>query len=162
MANLISIGKMTRAVADLDWPVVTELTVDFGEGVESSVFVYDPNDPFGDLNPQVAAWLLSNPDFPIDPYVAPPEPPPPPLALVQVAAAQLVVDGWDITGVERSQGISGAFMLSEDLAYVMFTTPFPSTAYVVIPDDGVTKYPDHVEVSHPGLTEVSFIIQRVQ
>lgn len=33
-------------------------------------YVSDPNDTFG-LNPTIRQWLVDNPDFPIEPYVAP-------------------------------------------------------------------------------------------
>lgn len=88
----------------------------------------------------------------------------PPVALTQIAGARLVVDqdAWDVTGVERSTGISGAFLVDADLVYVFFSEPQADTFYEVIPSDGVTKYTDFVEVSRPGLTELNFIVQRVQ
>lgn len=91
-----------------------------------------------------------------------PPPPAPPLALQQVAAARLLVQDWDITGVEQSQGIAGAFLLDADIAMVMFAEEFPDTEYMVMPPDGVTKHTGYVEVSRPGLSSISFIIMRVQ
>ena len=97
------------------------------------------------------------------------EPPPelqPPVALCTVAGARLVVDqeNWEVTGVERSSGISGAFLVDTDLVYVFFTEDAiqPDEFYDVIPSAGVTKHPEFVEVSRPGLAELNFIVQRVQ
>lgn len=39
-------------------------------------FIYRPEDPFGDLNPQITAWFFDHPEFEIEPYVEPPEPEP--------------------------------------------------------------------------------------
>ena len=88
----------------------------------------------------------------------------PPVALQQVAGARLVVDqdNWEVTGVERSTGIAGAFLMDTDLVCVFFSEPQPDTFYEVIPSAGITKYPDFVEVSRPGLAELNFIVQRVQ
>lgn len=89
-----------------------------------------------------------------------------PVSLKQVAGARLFVDQevWDVTGVDRSVGISGAFLVDTDLVYVFFTEEAiqPDTYYQVIPPDGVVKHTDFVEVSRPGLAELNFIIQRVQ
>lgn len=91
-----------------------------------------------------------------------PHVPPPPLALHQIGAASLQVEGWDITGIERSVGITGAFMLDTDLAMIFLADDYPDCDYIVMPSDGVTKYSSYVEVTRPGLSSISFIIQRVQ
>lgn len=90
----------------------------------------------------------------------------PPVQLCQVAGARLLVDqdSWEVTGVERSTGIAGAFLVDTDLVYVFFAADSvqPDTIYDVIPREGVTKHEDYVEVTRPGLTELNFIVQRVQ
>lgn len=88
----------------------------------------------------------------------------PPVSLQTIAGARLVVDqsNWEVTGVERSTGISGAFLVDTDIVYVFFNEPQPDTFYEVIPSNGVFKYTDFVEVSRPGLAELNFIVQRVQ
>lgn len=97
---------------------------------------------------------------PGDPVVSPP------VGLVQIAGARLIVDqdSWDVTGVERSIGIAGAFLVDTDLVYVFFAADAvqPDTIYDVIPREGVTRHEDYVEVTRPGLAELNFIIQRVQ
>lgn len=99
----------------------------------------------------------------IPPYVAPtPGNAIAPLSLQQVGAARLLVQDWEVTGVEQSQGIAGAFLLDVDLALVLFHEEFPDTEYIVMPPEGITKYPGYVEVSRPGLSSISFIIMRVQ
>lgn len=87
-----------------------------------------------------------------------------PVTLQQIAGARLVADqgNWEVTGIERSFGISGAFLVDTDLVYIFFTQPQSDTFYEVFPSDGVTKHTDFVEVSRPGLTELNFIVQRVQ
>ena len=87
-----------------------------------------------------------------------------PVSLQTIAGARLVVDqeNWEVTGVERSTGIAGAFLMDTDLVCVFFSQPQPDTFYEVIPSAGITKYPDFVEVSRPGLAELNFIVQRVQ
>lgn len=94
----------------------------------------------------------------------PPPPDPVPLSLRQVACARLMVDAdaWEVSGVERSQGISAAFMVDVDTVWVLFNEPMPDTDYMVLPDTGVTKNADFIEVRRPGLAEISFIVQRVQ
>jgi len=92
-------------------------------------------------------------------------PPPaiiPTLSLQQVASAKLVVQDWEVAGLEFCHGIAGAFLLDTDLAMVIFDQEFPDCEYIVMPPEGVTKYPGHVEVTRPGLTAISFIIMRVQ
>ena len=91
-----------------------------------------------------------------------PEPPPPPLGLVQTASAKLMVVEWEVTGIERSEGISGAFVADVDTAWVYFAEEQPDTNYILMPADGFTKFADHVEVSRPGLSELSFLVFRVQ
>lgn len=126
-------------------------------------FVEGPAKPEHDpATQQVPVWDEAAEDWRVDALPPPPEPEILPLALHQVAAAQLQVTDWDVTGVERSQGIAIAFMLDTDLLYVQLTEEQPDDTYIVLPSDGVSKFPDHVEVSRPGLTNVSFIIQRVQ
>lgn len=85
-----------------------------------------------------------------------------PLVLAQVACARLHVDGFDVTGIERSTGLSMAFMLDEETAWVFFAEPQPDTNYIVLPADGVTKYPDYIEVNRAGMADLSLIVQRVQ
>lgn len=85
-----------------------------------------------------------------------------PLELTQVACARLQVDGFDVTGIERSTGLSMAFMLDEQTAWVFFAEPQPDTNYIVLPADGVTKYPDYIEVARAGMADLSLIVQRVQ
>jgi len=87
-----------------------------------------------------------------------------PVSLCTIAGARLVVDqeNWEVTGVERSTGIAGAVLIDTDLVYVFFCDPQPDTFYEVMPSVGVTKYNDFVKVSRPGLTELNFIVQRVQ
>lgn len=114
------------------------------------------------IGPDLDRWLIANPDFPIDPADPIPPPTPPLLSLQQVAAARLHVQDWEVTGVEQSQGIAGAFLLDTDLAMVLFTEDFPDTEYIVMPPEGVTKHTGYVEVSRPGLSSISFIIMRVQ
>ena len=105
---------------------------------------------------EVAAWEAEQAE-----YIPPP---PSPLSLQQVGGVRLVVDqdNWEVTGVEQSTGISGAFLLDTDLAMVFFAEEFPDTEYIVMPPEGVTKYTGYVEVSRPGLSSISFIIMRVQ
>lgn len=94
-----------------------------------------------------------------------PDPPTPPaVALCQVAGARLMVDqdNWDVTGVERSTGISGAWLDDDDVVVVLFDTPQPDTLYEVVPNVGVTKFPEYVVVTRPALAELNFIVQRVQ
>ena len=97
----------------------------------------------------------------IAPYV-PPAPSLPPLALQQVAAVRLLLDGWDVTGIERSQGLSVAFVADTDTVWAFFNDPQPDPYYVVTPSDGVTKFEDHIEITRPGLAEVSLVVSRVQ
>lgn len=115
-----------------------------------------------DDNAQIG-WLFVNGEL------IPPEEPPTtileaPISLCEIAGAKLSVDQdiWDVTGVERSKGINGAFLVDVDTIWVLFSEPQSDTNYIVIPSDGVTKYEDYVEVTRPGLTEVAFIVQRVQ
>lgn len=88
----------------------------------------------------------------------------PPVSLQQVAGVRLAVDqdAWDVTGVDRSTGVSGAFLADVDTVWVFFNEPQADTDYEVIPATGVTKYTEYVEVTRPGLTEAVFIVQRVQ
>lgn len=85
-----------------------------------------------------------------------------PLALTQVACARLIVDGWDVTGVERSSGLSVAFVSDTDTVWAFFDEPQPDTYYVVLPSDGVTKYEDYIEVTRPGLAVINLVVSRVQ
>lgn len=86
----------------------------------------------------------------------------PPLDLARIAAARLTVDGWDVTGLERSVGLSLAFVADTDTVWVFFDESQPDTEYIVVPPEGVTKYDDHIEITKPGLAAVSLIVQRVQ
>lgn len=88
--------------------------------------------------------------------------PEPPVSLQQIAAARLHIEGWDISGIERSQGISVAMMLDENTAWIFFNEPQADTAYIVTPGDGVTKALDYIEVSCAGVVDLALIIQRVQ
>jgi len=103
-------------------------------------------------------WQTENTPEPV------PEPTLPPVTLKEVAGVQLIVDqdAWDVTGVERSKGISGAMLIDTDLVWIFFTTPQPDDLYEVVPSVGVTKYPEFLEVSRPNLTEIKLIVQRVQ
>jgi len=85
-----------------------------------------------------------------------------PLALCQIAAARLHVEGFDISGVERSQGVGFAMLLDEHTAWIFFEQPQADTNYVVTPSDGVTKTTDYIEVALAGLTDIALIVQRVQ
>ena len=89
-------------------------------------------------------------------------PAPPPLTLESIAAVRLTVDGWDVTGLEKSIGLSIAFVADVDLVWAFFDSEQPDTDYIVMPPEGVTKFTDHIEISKPGLSVVSLIIQRVQ
>lgn len=99
-------------------------------------------------------------------WIAPPTPDPEqlPVALCQIAGARLVVDqeAWDVTGVERSTGIAGAWLEDDDTVVVLLTEPQPNTFYEVVPSQGVTKFNDYLMVERPGMTSLSFIVQRVQ
>lgn len=88
--------------------------------------------------------------------------PPTPLAFQQVACAALTVDGWDVTGIERCLGISGAFVADTDTVWVFFAAEQPDTNYILMPPEGFTKFTDHVEVTRSGLSELSFLVFRVQ
>lgn len=85
-----------------------------------------------------------------------------PLRLAQIACARLHVEEWDVTGIERSQGLSMAFLLDEQTAWIFFTEAQPDNAYVVTPSDGVTRFPDYLEVALNGRTDLALIVQRVQ
>lgn len=111
-----------------------------------------------------AAWVYEDiPEIEPEPE---PEPIEMPVMLNQFAGAKLTVDqdNWEVTGVEKSIGISGAFLVDVDLVYVFFdiNAVQPDTYYMVFPPDGVTKHEDFVEVSRPNLTELKFIAMRVQ
>lgn len=84
-----------------------------------------------------------------------------PLALSQIACARLTIDGGDVSGVERSTGIAGAFAFG-DTVLAFFEAEQPDIDYTVTPDDGAEKYTDHVEITRPSLTSIAFIICRVQ
>lgn len=118
-----------------------------------------PNDPSNRHRQMIAEWEAKGNTIPA--YVPPPVEPAP-LGLHQVACARLQVEGWDITGIERSQGVSMAFMLDENTAWVFFSETQPDTNYIVMPADDVTKYPDYIEVVRPGISELSLLVFRVQ
>ena len=88
----------------------------------------------------------------------------PPVSLQEFAGARLQVDqeNWDVPGVDRSRGISAAFLMDTDEVWVFWETPQPDLDYVVTPSEGVTKYLEYVKVSRPALAEIMFIAQRVQ
>lgn len=85
-----------------------------------------------------------------------------PLSLQQVAAARLHIEGWDISGIERSQGIGAAMMIDENTAWILFADAQPDTNYIVTPGDGVTKTVDYIEILCPGVVDLALIVQRVQ
>lgn len=85
-----------------------------------------------------------------------------PLTLHRIAATRLDVIEFEISGFERSEGVTGGWMNDIDWAVVMFAKEQPDTYYDVFPSDGVTKYTDRVEIQRTGLTTVNLLIQRVQ
>lgn len=95
-------------------------------------------------------------------HVEPLAQPPATLALCQVAAARLHIEGWDISGIERSQGIGAAMMIDENTAWILFADAQPDTNYIVTPGDGVTKTVDYIEILCPGVVDLALIVQRVQ
>lgn len=101
----------------------------------------------------------------VDPPAPEPEPAPvpgdTPLELKRVASARLAIDGWDVTSIERSLGMSVAFVAAPDTVWVFFDQPQADLEYLVTPGEGVTKYADYIEVTKPGLDAVSLIVQRV-
>lgn len=113
------------------------------------------NGVVSDMTPEEeAAFIASLP--------APVVPAEPPLSLQQIAAARLAIDGFDISGIERSIGIGAAMMLDENTAWLFFEEPQADTNYIVTPGDGVTKTAGYIEVSCPGVTDLALIVQRVQ
>jgi hypothetical protein len=84
-----------------------------------------------------------------------------PLSLRIIMAAQLEVLDGEVTGVDRSTGVAGAFV-DGDTAYIYFNDEQVDTDYIILPADGFTKFTDHVEITRPGLTSIAFVIQRVQ
>lgn len=94
----------------------------------------------------------------------PPELIPAPVSLHQVAGARLSVDqvNWEVTGVERSTGIAGAFLIDIDTVWLIFTEELPDDDFIVVPDIGVTKYQGFIEVRREGLGNINLIVQRVQ
>lgn len=44
---------------------VLTIIADIGDGPEELIFTYSPDDNHG-LGPEVSAWLMSNPDFPLE------------------------------------------------------------------------------------------------
>lgn len=149
-----------RHVAGAGEMIDVTAIVDLGMGNEELVHTWAASDHHG-LSPLLTDWFAENPEFPIDAAIAPIIAPAP-LSLQQVGAARLMVQDWEVTGVEQSQGIAGAFLLDTDLAMVLFAEEFPDTEYIVMPPEGITKHPGYVEVSSPGLSSISFIIMRVQ
>lgn len=84
-----------------------------------------------------------------------------PLRLIEIAAAKLEAIDGELVGIEKGHGIVGGFA-DGDVAYVYFDAEQPDLDYSVTPSEGVVKFTDHVEVTRPGLTVFSFLIQRVQ
>lgn len=117
--------------------------------------------PPGSANHQALVDAAEAGEGEITPFVAP-EPVQAVLSLQQVAAVRLLVDGWDVTGIERSQGLSIALVADTDTVWAFFNEPQPDPYYVVTPFDGVTKFEDHIEITRPGLAEVSLVVSRVQ
>lgn len=95
------------------------------------------------------------------PWVEPPPPIDPPLRLVDIASARLAIDGFDITSIDRTKGLSVAFVADADTVWIFFDEPQLDTEYLVTPPEGVTKYADYIEVTKPGLAAVSLIVQRI-
>ena len=87
-----------------------------------------------------------------------------PLARAQVACARLKIEGWDVTGIERSQGVGAAMKIDENVVWVIFSNPQPDTNYYILPPhEGATKHPEFIEiVCEPGATDLAFLIERVQ
>lgn len=70
--QLINVNKISYTAYPelLDFEVVADL----GTGVHETIpFTYHADDTEG-LGPQVKAWYQANPDFPVDPYIAPETP----------------------------------------------------------------------------------------
>lgn len=86
----------------------------------------------------------------------------PPLALKQIAAFRLEIDGFNIPVIDRLQGIGFAMMAEEGKAWIFFDEPQADTSYIVTPGDGVTKFNEYFEVECSGLTDLARIVQRVQ
>ena len=85
-----------------------------------------------------------------------------PLGLQQFASARFTVDDGVVNGLERSSGFGFAFMISEDEALLFLEEEQPDTDYIAMPPEGITKYTDHLIVKKPNLTELSFLLFRVQ
>lgn len=142
--------------------------IELGAVVNRAEFEGDlPND-WPDFDAWVASdeaqigWSYANGVFTPPPPPELPPAPEPPLALTQIASVRIGVDGWDVTGLERSTGLSLAFVADVDTVWIFFDAPQADTEYLVTPSDGVTKYTDYIEVTKPGLAAVSLIVQRVQ
>ena len=67
-----------------------EISADLGEGVQVYPYTYFPGENVG-LNPEITAWLMSNPDFQVGDALPPPAPPPEPTPAEKLAAAGLSV-----------------------------------------------------------------------
>lgn len=107
--------------------------------------------------------VLSDPPPPEgEPMPEPEDPALRPLSREQFASARLTINGLDIEGIERSQGIGMAMMLDETTAWIFFSIPQPDTAYIVTPSDGVTKSTDYMEVAVEGMANLALIVERVQ
>lgn len=106
----------------------------------------------GEVHPgfHITEWLMDEPETALAP----------PMLVSRTAAALTVIDG-EVTGIERSVGISGGF-IDEGTAYIYFTEEEPDIDYVILPSDGFTKFTDHVELTRPNFTSIAFITQRVQ
>lgn len=107
----------------------------------------------------VCGMLFDGEEYSNPPTTTPVEPP---VSVQQIAAARLFVDGWDVTGIERSQGFSGAFMIDENVVWAFFTEPQEDNHYMVTPNINVTKYDDYIEIDSTNLSDIRFVVQRVQ
>lgn len=71
--NLVTI-KAAKQSPITGWLELT-ITADLGEGAQDYPYTYNPAENEG-LNPEVTAWLMANPAFPISPADPAPEPTP--------------------------------------------------------------------------------------
>lgn len=125
------------------------------------VNMYIPDDPSNPDRQMIAEWEAEGNT--ITPFV-PTAPVEAPLTLHDIASVRLLVDQdtWEVTGVERSNGISGGMLIDTDLVWVFFNEDQPDTTYCVSPSEGVTKHEEYIEVSRPNLSDIKLLIQRVQ
>ena len=72
--NLINI--LSAQATSIEFTYVLTILADLGDGPEELIFTYSPDDNHG-LGPEVSAWLMSNPDFPLEGPTAPDDDLPP-------------------------------------------------------------------------------------